>query len=199
MYDIIIDYKEGQIMSTEVYALRIPEELHHVFEPHDDITLPTSIVFDLNKLANYLPLEDLFFLVYEQTICPVFTKFTRMSDVKTILQHPANINWLISVRDQYDSYIRKREDKEKVTGAQVPFTLPDFTESYYLEDKHSNLTLDGMLLTFKPYTENESIGVTEVAKDPIKYVLQVYGKLLKGLGYDNLRKHQISKYLLTFR
>lgn len=186
-------------MSTEVYALRIPEELSHVFEPHDDLTLPTSIVFDLNKLANYLPLEDLFFLVYEQTICPVFTKFTRVSEVKTILQHPANISWLTSVSEQYDSYIRKREDKEKVTGSQVPFTLPDFTESYYLDESHSNLNLDGMLLTFKPYTENMDEAISAVAKDPIRYTLQVYGKLLKGLGYDTLRKHPISEYLLTFR
>lgn len=182
-----------------LYAVRIPTELSHVFKKHDDVTVPLDLVCDLNKLSTYLPLEDVFYLIYEQTTDKGFVEFMADTKLYSFLQCPENINWLTSVKDQYDAYIRKREDALKVKQKEV-----EFIPTSPVNETHIPFICQygkqGVLLTFEPFTEEKSSELIEsFAKDKYKFNLALIKYLIRYVGYDELRKLPVFRYLLTIK
>lgn len=186
-----------------LYAVRIPDELKHVFKRHDDVTVPLDLVCDLNKLAEYLPLEDMFYLIYEQTTDKGFVEFMSETKLYSFLQSPENINWLNGVKDQYDAYIRKREDTLKVKQNEVEFIPTTLVTTTLVNETHMPFIYrygtQGVLIAFKPYSEEDSELAAKYAKDKYQFSLELIKQLMRYVGYDELRKLPIMTHLLTIR
>ena len=87
----------SDVLTTEVYAIRIPSGLERVFNPQTDGPVSLKQVCDLRQLQDHLPLEDIFYLVYEQTNDPIFNEFLTVHQVYNIAQSPRNVTWLSEI------------------------------------------------------------------------------------------------------
>lgn len=182
------------VTPLDVYSVRIPTELKHVLLSHDDIKISLTTFCELDKLSTILPLEDVFYLIYEQTTDKGYVDFISKTKLYSFLQHPANINWMLGVKEQYDAYIRKREDGLKVKQNDVQsFLTTPVNESH--EVRYSEYSKLGLIVSFTPI--DDETDVTEVVGNKYRFNLDLLNTLIKHVGYDELRKHPAMCYLLT--
>lgn len=169
----------SEIHVKNLYFARLPDELRSVITDYNGL-------LSLSTLATKVSLPDLLYLVYEQTTDPGFTAFLVENDLCSIMQEPANIAWLATVKPQYEAYVRKREEQRILNQVAEPSKFP-------IHVTHCNHTL---------YTNHENLVVlksrveTDTEMNKRFFKVNLFTMLYNMVGYEALRKMKVTRYLL---
>lgn len=175
-------------VATSLYAVRIPQQLAHLLtDTIDDKKITPSDFISLRNVATFLPLEDVFYLTYEQTNAS-FTEFCINYKVPSILTLSDNVEWLSEVKTKYDLYIQKRKDMEKV-NTQSELASPIYTPPILSTHSYAALVPgNNNIIVFTESTEGANA---------VEMKQRMLSNIYDRLGYDNLRHHPIFRFLLV--
>lgn len=194
------------ITDLSYYWVRVPAKFQTVLNKLQQTRQDFSWSFDY--LAKLMAREDLFQLIYEQTICPFFVDLQTKCGVNNITQFPSNILWLEGVKNEYLTYVKRQEDLAKIKEnrgenpypfqAQVPW--PFRYSLYYGKARGFK---EGQVVS---WVDRVMIDTDEKAKEWIltdvvdeaimlkKKDLRIH--LLNSFGYMIWRTHPLTKWAL---
>lgn len=184
----------SEVLTSPIYMVRLPKGFAHLFNSYDDKVVPLAAVGNLRQLANHLSLEDVFYFVYEQTSDNTFATFTSLYGITPLLRQPDNIAWLTEVQKEYDAYVRRRKELEKINPIQVNSSR-EFFNCYKLSllpitGNGARSMLDGYFILATDIEENDS-------STPTERRLEFIPTLMKAVGYDIFRRLPITKAILA--
>lgn len=173
---------------SNVYAIVLSNQLNEIRLKYADIDFAT--LTSLRKLSSYLPLEDIFQYIYEQTNEPGFNDFLTTNKINGLMHDTDNISWLSEVKNQYEAYIRKRMDLLKL-GKEEPKYKRTLCQGYHYSGKHSYLGTH--VLFFVPF------GAADKGNEPKLFRSLLLDTFYDVMGFETLKQHPIAKYLLNHR
>lgn len=169
----------------EVYTMRIPAMLSPVL--HENLNVFKD-GWSLAKLAEILPLEDVFYFISEQTRDLKYTTFITACDLFSILSHPENIEWMKKMETQYTHYLNRRKldltDEKSITISFDRFQC--FASA--MNSSVNYLIIDEAVINDKQ----------DERSTKIDFIGNLMHRLLNFMDVNTLCKHPVTKYLLDY-
>lgn len=177
----------------EVYCVYLPTALNNYLSS-DKLDTNLNRLWQLEELAKLLPLEDVFFLVYNQTKNDAFTRFTADNDLFNVLSHPKNISWMKEMETKYIQYLQKNNLQVVPSGHldKDPFmyydTYPTGALKWRQRDANVVIFYDAPIIETDGEETKEILHTRRMTMADTLYDL---------LGRDTLRTHPVAKALFV--
>lgn len=173
----------------EVYCVYVPT-LFNNYLSQDKLNVEVNDVWQFDKLAKVLPLEDVFFFIYKQTSDSSFVKFMTDNDLFNVLTHPKNISWMKEMETKYNQYLQKNQFSQKDLLIEDVLTRYDV---YGNNEARRSASENVIIFYDADITDEQDLLVQlEILK---KRRDKLRNQLFDMLGFSDLLKHKVMKYL----
>ena len=175
----------------EVYLMYLPENMRSLIN-RNKMNLNLSQVMYLEELEKAIPLDDIFFLVYQQTRKDSLVSFMSNNDLFSFLSHPKNISWMSKMENKYSQYLQKNGFDLKSDGSGETMIFREF--DIYTDVEHG---VDAKYLRLIILKEAELPLDEPMFKEVINERKRRFASSLYDLiGMDGLRTHPVAKQIL---
>lgn len=190
------------VLLTPIYTVRVTNTMVELLA---DKRLTTATLVNLPELARLATLEDVFYHIYAQTDDIDFVSLTNKLGVKSFMLHPANVEWLNSVKDQYNSYVQRREDEKKIHNIPTKVLHGTIHTAFELLHGKGNIAPEHVsangcfYVCFSDTTETLKHTKSDSGLDELNHQFKksIYSLLYDYMGFEALRQHIASRYLLA--
>lgn len=190
------------VLLTPIYTVRVTNEMVELLASKQ---LTTATLVDLPRLAQLATLDDVFHHIYAQSEDVDFTSLTLNLGLNNFLSSATNVEWLNGVKDQYISYVQRREDEKKIH--KIPTKLLQVKPYNCLELFHDNnkiclphVSMDGAFyVIFKDLADEFKHTKSESGLNETEYQFKrsILSLLYDYMGFEALRQSKAFRYLLT--
>lgn len=175
----------------EVYLMYLPENMRSLIN-RNKMNLNLSQVMYLEELEKAIPLDDIFFLVYQQTRKDSLVSFMSNNDLFSFLSHPKNISWMSKMENKYSQYLQKNGFDLKTDGSNWETPFHEF--DVYTDVEHG---IDAKNLRLIILKENDVSTEVTMLKEIVEERKRRFASSLYDLiGMDGLRTHPVAKQIL---
>lgn len=190
------------VLLTPIYMVRVTNAMVELLK---DKQLTTETLVNLPELARLVTLEDVFHHIYAQSDDIDYISLSNKLGIKSFMLHPANVEWLSAVKDQYNSYAQRREDEKKIHNIPTKLLHGCIYENFELfhgkcPASPEHVCVNGcfyVCFTDIPTPVKHTKSETGINISERLFKRSIYSLLYDYMGFEALRQHVASRYLLA--